>query len=268
MASIEVIRRSRSPSGRSTAVQKNCSPPMSAAPSISTPRFPPSLMTFLSLSLRSFSFSSGVSSFSFSSGFSAFSSFALSFLPAFSLGAAFSFGAALSFGAAFSLAAGFSSFSAFCAFSLGAGLSLGAAFSAFSLPPFAAPPALLQSLTSPKIALNSGVPTHVLNQRIKLVYCFRKPSSKTFCIPSTRAQQTEMSANVTECPTMKVLFNKCLSKMDMAFWASSFASCVASGTSGISPIAGSTQVHRGISSSFVQNSHHESIMPLSRRFCP
>lgn len=40
--------KSRSPSGSSTEVQKNCKPPMSAAPSISTPRLPPSLTTFFS----------------------------------------------------------------------------------------------------------------------------------------------------------------------------------------------------------------------------
>merc|ERR1712007_174526 len=67
---------SMSPSGSSTEVQKNSSPPMSAAPSISTPRFPPSFTTFFNFAFRSCSISSGV----FSGGTS---SFGASFLPCF-----------------------------------------------------------------------------------------------------------------------------------------------------------------------------------------
>mmetsp|Transcript_81033 Transcript_81033/g.160581 ORF Transcript_81033/g.160581 Transcript_81033/m.160581 type:complete len:208 (-) Transcript_81033:1589-2212(-) len=87
---------------------------MSAAPSISTPRLPPSLMTFLSKSWRAFRSSSGVGS--------AGTVDALS--PFFGLGAASFFGADL--GAA----------SSFCFFSfLGAASFFGAATSAFeSLP--------------------------------------------------------------------------------------------------------------------------------------
>jgi len=39
----EMIRESKQE--QSTALQKNCNPPISATPSISTPRFPPSLTT-------------------------------------------------------------------------------------------------------------------------------------------------------------------------------------------------------------------------------
>mmetsp|Transcript_95061 Transcript_95061/g.220675 ORF Transcript_95061/g.220675 Transcript_95061/m.220675 type:complete len:317 (+) Transcript_95061:239-1189(+) len=75
MASTHFTKSSMSPSGSSTDVQKNCRPPMSAAPSISTPRLPPSLMVFLSLALRA---ASGSSSF-----FSSLASPFLSFLPPF-----------------------------------------------------------------------------------------------------------------------------------------------------------------------------------------
>merc|ERR1719162_2849142 len=69
MASTDFISNSRSPCGSSTDVQKNWRPPMSAAPSISTPRLPPSLMTFfnnLAGSSLGFFFSSGLSADSFS----------------------------------------------------------------------------------------------------------------------------------------------------------------------------------------------------------
>mmetsp|Transcript_6423 Transcript_6423/g.16766 ORF Transcript_6423/g.16766 Transcript_6423/m.16766 type:complete len:218 (+) Transcript_6423:194-847(+) len=47
IASMDILRYFTSPSGFSIVVQKNSSPPMSAAPSISTPFFPPSLVTSL-----------------------------------------------------------------------------------------------------------------------------------------------------------------------------------------------------------------------------
>mmetsp|Transcript_136892 Transcript_136892/g.425290 ORF Transcript_136892/g.425290 Transcript_136892/m.425290 type:complete len:238 (+) Transcript_136892:175-888(+) len=82
MACTPCVSRSTSPSGSSTEVQKNCRPPISAAPSISTPRLPPSLRTFFSLAFLA---ASGSSAF-LSSLAGAFSSLPLppfSFLPPF-----------------------------------------------------------------------------------------------------------------------------------------------------------------------------------------
>mmetsp|Transcript_3705 Transcript_3705/g.5069 ORF Transcript_3705/g.5069 Transcript_3705/m.5069 type:complete len:213 (+) Transcript_3705:288-926(+) len=78
IAATDSFKRSRLPSGSSTEVQKNCSPPMSAAPSISTPRFPPSLMTFFNFLAGS---SAGFSSFFSAASLSFFScAFLMSFL--------------------------------------------------------------------------------------------------------------------------------------------------------------------------------------------
>ena len=72
-----------SPSGDSIVVQKNSSPPMSAAPSISTPFLPPSLMTLATSLARSLAaFSSAVGSGFFSGA--GFSFFPPSFFGAFS----------------------------------------------------------------------------------------------------------------------------------------------------------------------------------------
>mmetsp|Transcript_46291 Transcript_46291/g.86755 ORF Transcript_46291/g.86755 Transcript_46291/m.86755 type:complete len:207 (+) Transcript_46291:278-898(+) len=80
MAFIDAANSSSSPAGNSTAVQKNCRPPMSAAPSISTPRFPPSLVTFFRRAFRSASGSTVFSSFLGSSFFASLPPF---FLPSF-----------------------------------------------------------------------------------------------------------------------------------------------------------------------------------------
>mmetsp|Transcript_16722 Transcript_16722/g.29237 ORF Transcript_16722/g.29237 Transcript_16722/m.29237 type:complete len:335 (+) Transcript_16722:315-1319(+) len=209
MASMHFTSKSRSPSGKSTLVQKNCRPPMSAAPSISTPRLPPSLMTFFSLSFFIFSNSSGVGSLA--------SSFLSSFLASFSFFGSF-LGAASFFGAASFLAVSF----------FGADSFLGAA-SFGAAPVF--PPAP-QSFTSPMMLLNSGWAAQRLNQRMRFPKGFRKASSSTSRMPSTSAQQTEMSAKVIVLPTMKVLWSKWLSSTVSAFLTSSLAQAVASGTSG------------------------------------
>mmetsp|Transcript_73343 Transcript_73343/g.212436 ORF Transcript_73343/g.212436 Transcript_73343/m.212436 type:complete len:254 (+) Transcript_73343:293-1054(+) len=78
MAFTDSTNKVTSPSGSSTEVQKNCKPPMSAAPSISTPRLPPSLITFFNFFAGS---SGGFSSFGFSA--CSFSFFSCAFLMSF-----------------------------------------------------------------------------------------------------------------------------------------------------------------------------------------
>mmetsp|Transcript_110977 Transcript_110977/g.264755 ORF Transcript_110977/g.264755 Transcript_110977/m.264755 type:complete len:339 (+) Transcript_110977:376-1392(+) len=260
MDSTHWVRRSMSPSGSSTEVQKNWRPPMSAAPSISTPRLPPSLRTFFNLAFFCFSISSGLSS----AGAAAFSSV---FAPLSFFLSPFSFGAASFLGVASFLAA--ASF-------LRAASFLGAAFaSAFSplalpsLPSLASlPPWPSGTATFPRTFANSGWLTQSLNQRMRFGKGLRNLPSKTWRMASINAQQTEMSASVMLLPTMKVLWRQCLSSTVIAFATSSFAQAVASGTSAVTPIAGRTQVQRGTSSSCVLNSSQESIIPPSIRFWP
>mmetsp|Transcript_31050 Transcript_31050/g.66697 ORF Transcript_31050/g.66697 Transcript_31050/m.66697 type:complete len:349 (+) Transcript_31050:419-1465(+) len=88
IAVIEICSSSTSPSGDSMVVQKKSSPPMSEAPSISTPFFPPSLTTFLSsLSFSFAAFSAAAAAAaagsSFFSSFLASSFFAFSFFSFF-----------------------------------------------------------------------------------------------------------------------------------------------------------------------------------------
>mmetsp|Transcript_91440 Transcript_91440/g.232626 ORF Transcript_91440/g.232626 Transcript_91440/m.232626 type:complete len:210 (-) Transcript_91440:526-1155(-) len=177
MALTECRSSSMSPSGSSTEVQKNCRPPMSAAPSISTPRLPPSLMTaffFLTGSTAGFS-SFFVSSCSFS--------FLSCLASPFGLGSLFGLTV---FGLSSCL-----SFSS-CVVGLASFLSALAA-------PAAPPP---QSLTSPTTALNSGCAKHKVNQRMTLPKGLRKASSNTNDMPSSNAQKRETSARVMLCPTM------------------------------------------------------------------
>mmetsp|Transcript_43514 Transcript_43514/g.108275 ORF Transcript_43514/g.108275 Transcript_43514/m.108275 type:complete len:228 (+) Transcript_43514:493-1176(+) len=100
MASIATSSKSQSPSGVSMVVQKKSRPPMSDAPSISTPFLPPSLITALSNFSCALAASLAALAASSSLGASAFTSLG----AAFSLGAfcslAFSFFAAGSAGAA------------------------------------------------------------------------------------------------------------------------------------------------------------------------
>mmetsp|Transcript_12490 Transcript_12490/g.20541 ORF Transcript_12490/g.20541 Transcript_12490/m.20541 type:complete len:203 (+) Transcript_12490:373-981(+) len=184
IASMHISSRSRSPLGSSTEVQKNVRPPMSAAPSISTPLLPPSFTTFLILLFRSFSASSFDGAF--------VSSFAalgfLSFFPSF-------FAAASCFGTASFLTSFF-----------GAGSFFGApsflVFSFFDTSSFlgeAAPP---HNVTSPKTCLNSGCIMHVLNHLIRFCRGFRISGVTTCLKPSATAQQTQMSASVILSPAM------------------------------------------------------------------
>mmetsp|Transcript_54468 Transcript_54468/g.177051 ORF Transcript_54468/g.177051 Transcript_54468/m.177051 type:complete len:218 (-) Transcript_54468:486-1139(-) len=175
---------SMSPSGSSTDVQKNCRPPMSAAPSISTPRLPPSLMTFFSLSFFIFANSSGVGSLASFVSLSFFSSFASFTSFASFLGAASFFGAA--FGSASFLSLPFLA------------SSLEAAAWAPLAPPAAAAP---RSFTSPRTALNSGCWRQRLNQRIRLPNGLRKSASRTSFRPSVSAQHTQISAKDMLWPT-------------------------------------------------------------------
>mmetsp|Transcript_148742 Transcript_148742/g.263001 ORF Transcript_148742/g.263001 Transcript_148742/m.263001 type:complete len:213 (-) Transcript_148742:360-998(-) len=212
---------------------------MSAAPSISTPRLPPSLVTFLIFFLRSASSSSGVGSFFASSaGFSSFSLGALSlpFLPSFFGDPSF-FGSASFFAAASFLPSFFSSFL----------LGLGAAASP------------LHISTLPRTFEISGCAMHKLNHLIRLPRLLRSSGPRTSLKASANTLQTLMSASVIWCPTMYVKLRKCLSNRVRAFIVSFLAFSFNSALACIVPFTINIQVQRGTSSSRVQNSTQESI---------
>mmetsp|Transcript_14958 Transcript_14958/g.26043 ORF Transcript_14958/g.26043 Transcript_14958/m.26043 type:complete len:288 (-) Transcript_14958:453-1316(-) len=180
IASIAVRSRSVSPSGVSIVVQKKSRPPMSDAPSISTPFLPPSLMT----ALRSLSFALAASL----AALAASSSFGSSFF-----GSSF-FGLASSF------------FASFCC-----GLASLGAFSFFSLAGFSAlvgegagTESPISSVDCPSTARNSGWLMHVLNHRTSEGKGATKAASMTSLKGLSRHMETTTSAAVTACPTRKV----------------------------------------------------------------
>mmetsp|Transcript_28385 Transcript_28385/g.72703 ORF Transcript_28385/g.72703 Transcript_28385/m.72703 type:complete len:231 (+) Transcript_28385:623-1315(+) len=194
IAHMAVSSRDWSPSGDSMVVQKKSRPPMSEAPSISTPFLPPSLMTVL----RSFSaaFLSAASSFFGSSFLAGAASFSLAGLASFSfLGcAAFS---AFSFSISSGVGLPFFSFSFLP--SLGASAAAAAALGAA-----AAPPSPILSAVGPRTSRNSGCSTHVLNQRTTHGYGFRKAASKTSLNALRREHETTTSAAVMALPARNV----------------------------------------------------------------